>query len=109
MPFMLILASLSAVPAFAQEDPLGGENVFIVECGYVKSLKDDPILLFDQPGASHRHDFFGNPRTNAASRTGELVDATASLASATQSGTIATFTTTAPVGSFFTVGTSVRV
>ena len=35
-------------------------GVFKVDCTFVKSAMDDPIVLPNQPGASHAHDFFGN-------------------------------------------------
>lgn len=50
---------LPAVPAQASN--------FIVTCPFSHSLSDDPILYPGQPGASHRHDFFGNRTTNASS------------------------------------------
>jgi hypothetical protein len=40
---------------------------FWVRCPFSHAAMDDPILLPGQPGASHRHDFFGNETTNANS------------------------------------------
>jgi hypothetical protein len=38
-------------------------------CTYAKSLKDDPIVFPNQPGASHLHDFYGNVGANANTTT----------------------------------------
>lgn len=40
---------------------------FVSGCAYSHSLMDDPIVFPGQPGAAHRHDFFGNRTTNAFS------------------------------------------
>jgi hypothetical protein len=40
---------------------------WVVECGFVRHLPDDPIVYPKQPGASHLHAFFGNTSTNASS------------------------------------------
>jgi hypothetical protein len=40
---------------------------FKAVCKYSHSAPDDPIVHFGEPGASHRHDFFGNTSTNASS------------------------------------------
>jgi Domain of unknown function (DUF1996)/RTX calcium-binding nonapeptide repeat (4 copies) len=40
---------------------------FVTSCRYSHSVKDDPIIFPGQPGASHRHDFFGSKSTRAAS------------------------------------------
>lgn len=40
---------------------------FVVTCGRSHSSNDDPIVHRGHPGASHRHDFFGNVATNAGS------------------------------------------
>lgn len=53
----------------------GGNNQgkFESVCFYSHSLKDDPIIYPDQPGASpHEHDFIGNPTTNADSTVASL-------------------------------------
>ena len=42
-------------------------GVFKVDCTFVKSAPDDPIVLPKQPGASHSHDFFGNIGVDANS------------------------------------------
>jgi Domain of unknown function (DUF1996) len=40
---------------------------FVVTCKLSHKLKDDPILLPNNSGASHQHGFFGNTSTNANS------------------------------------------
>jgi hypothetical protein len=40
---------------------------FKAVCTYSHTAKDDPIVHYGEPGASHSHDFFGNTSTNAAS------------------------------------------
>ncbi len=40
---------------------------FVSKCTYSHSAPDDPIVFPGQEGASHRHDFFGNPSTDASS------------------------------------------
>jgi hypothetical protein len=49
------------------DDPLGIDGRFKTVCKYSHSAKDDPIVHFGEPGASHSHDFFGNTSTNAFS------------------------------------------
>lgn len=59
----LVVALLPAAAAASGEDSGG----WLVNCTALHSRTDDPILHPKQPGASHRHDFVGNPRTNAYS------------------------------------------
>ncbi len=40
---------------------------FVVSCSISRELNDDPIRFPGQPGASHRHTFFGNTSVNAFS------------------------------------------
>lgn len=40
---------------------------FVVRCAFSHSATDDPIVFPGDPGASHRHDFFGNRTTDAFS------------------------------------------
>ena len=40
---------------------------FVVRCAFSHSSTDDPIVFPGDPGASHRHDFFGNRTANAFS------------------------------------------
>jgi Domain of unknown function (DUF1996) len=42
-------------------------GVWKIDCAYAYSLPDDPIVYPGKPGASHRHDFFGNLASNANS------------------------------------------
>lgn len=42
-------------------------RLFIVTCAFSHASSDDPIGKPGQSGASHRHDFFGNTSTDAAS------------------------------------------
>ncbi len=61
------LACLSS--AAAADDSVG----WVVECGFSHRLSDDPIVFPGSPGASHRHDFFGNVTANAASTYSSLL------------------------------------
>lgn len=45
---------------------------WIVSCAYSHSLNDDPIVFFNQPGASHLHDFAGSRGTRANSTPDQL-------------------------------------
>lgn len=45
---------------------------FVSRCTYSHSLEDDPIMHPNEPGASHRHDFFGSTQANATSTPREL-------------------------------------
>ena len=45
---------------------------FVSRCTYSHSLSDDPIMHPNDPGASHRHDFFGSTQTRADSTPREL-------------------------------------
>jgi Domain of unknown function (DUF1996) len=45
---------------------------FVADCPYSHRAPDDPIVFFRRPGASHKHDFFGNRTTRAASTTASL-------------------------------------
>jgi len=51
---------------------------FNATCFYSHSLKDDPIVFPNLPGASHMHTFLGNDITNAATTTADLFAHTAS-------------------------------
>jgi hypothetical protein len=57
----MLAAPVIAAPARADDDG------WIVECPLSHSLMDDPIVYPHQPGASHRHDFFGAKSTDAFS------------------------------------------
>ena len=50
-------ASAALVPGLG---PQGRVPQFTVECGWSHAAADDLIVQPDQPGHSHRHDFFGN-------------------------------------------------
>ncbi len=45
----------------------------LVVCKSSHTKTDDPIVFPDQPGAAHRHDFFGNTSTDAFSTTASLL------------------------------------
>jgi hypothetical protein len=45
----------------------GDSAGWLVSCTALHTSMDDPILHPGDPGASHRHDFVGNPKTNALS------------------------------------------
>ena len=52
--------------------PQGAVGQFVAKCLYSHSGADDPIVLPDHPGHSHRHDFFGATDTNAHSTASSL-------------------------------------
>lgn len=58
---LLITLGGAAVPASADV------SEFIVRCPFSHRARNDPIVFPGQPGAAHRHDFFGNRSTNASS------------------------------------------
>lgn len=62
---LLILILVLVSPAQARAETADG--VFITACNFSHRLSDDPIVFPGQPGASHSHDFIGNPTTNANS------------------------------------------
>jgi len=55
--------------------PQGNVPQFKVECGWSHSAPDDPIVHPGRAGRSHRHDFFGNTGTDAASTVASLLGA----------------------------------
>src|SRR5262245_7000300 len=73
--FLVVGASLLALVPLAPvgSRPAGAVNVadfgdrFKATCAYSHSASDDPIVFPGMPGASHRHDFGGNPSTSAYS------------------------------------------
>ena len=69
--FMAVV--LIALPASASS--------FKINCGYTRTLMDDPIVFPGQPGASHSHDFFGNRTTDAFSTYNSLIGQPTSCAS----------------------------
>ena len=63
-------AVIDAAPAAEQRDPLrsgpqGNIAQFIVDCELSHLAYDDPIVLPDEPGLSHLHQFFGNVEVDA--------------------------------------------
>lgn len=46
---------------------------FVVRCAFSHSATDDPIVFPGDPGASHRHDFFGSRETDASSTPDDLL------------------------------------
>lgn len=59
----VVMALGLATPSQAAE-PIPG---FLSVCSYDHSLRDDPLLFRNRPGASALNDFFGNESTNASS------------------------------------------
>ncbi|HEX8627170.1 MAG TPA: DUF1996 domain-containing protein, partial [Catenuloplanes sp.] len=51
-----------------------------VDCTYVRTAMDDPIVFPNQPGASHAHDFFGNTGVSAYSTYSSLAGVTSTCA-----------------------------
>jgi hypothetical protein len=70
MAFALFTLTFVGIPiqaAHAETDS------FHTACRLTKAAMDDPIVYFNQPGASHLHDFFGNTTTNASSTLATLL------------------------------------
>jgi hypothetical protein len=53
--------------------PQGRVGQFVAKCTYSHSSSDDPIVWYDQPGRSHRHDFYGAVGTDATSSPEDLL------------------------------------
>jgi uncharacterized protein DUF1996 len=66
---MLVIYGLPARRAAALRQ---SEAVWSTICDMTRQAKDDPIVFPGRPGASHLHDFFGNPTTDAFSTTNTL-------------------------------------
>ncbi len=67
-----VLAAIAAAVPFtlataAQNAPGGQRGFFNSPCDFTHRAADDPIVFPGTPGASHSHDFFGNPTTSAFS------------------------------------------
>jgi hypothetical protein len=62
---LAVIAVSLALPVSAARAAPSGQ--WKVDCTYVKSASDDPIVLPNLPGASHPHDFFGNAGVSAYS------------------------------------------
>ncbi len=54
-----------ALSATAQEQRPGRIGFFNSPCDFTHRASDDPIVVPGRPGASHGHDFFGNPSVDA--------------------------------------------
>lgn len=60
-------------PGLPGPEPTGpGGGVFSVSCELDHQAKDDPIVFFGQPLATHFHDFFGAKGVDASTRVGDL-------------------------------------
>ena len=59
--------SMDEEPELIDEELAIDQASFQVKCAYSHSNNDDPIVALGQPGAAHKHDFFGNRTTNAFS------------------------------------------
>lgn len=58
----------------ADAAPAPHNGRFHVECAYSHSAPDDPIVFPGEPGASHRHNFFGATSTDAFTDAESLLD-----------------------------------
>lgn len=76
----IMLALAMVLPLMVWAAPSVEASSFNLNCPYTRSLRDDPIVYPNQPGASHLHDFFGNETTNAYSTTASLVGGPTSCA-----------------------------
>ncbi len=54
--------------------PQGSTGQFVAKCKYSHSAPDDPIVFFEQPGKSHRHDFYGVENADASSTAESMVE-----------------------------------
>ncbi len=75
VPFLAVMATTFAAPSSAFA------NSFRVVCTSSHVAKHDPIVFPGQPGASHRHEFFGARSTDARSTTASLARSRTSCAS----------------------------
>ncbi|MGI9579094.1 MAG: DUF1996 domain-containing protein, partial [Microthrixaceae bacterium] len=66
-------AEVLGVPA-RHTGPQGRVPQFVATCNYTHSAPDDPIVHYQHPGRSHRHDFYGAVDTNAFSTAGQLAE-----------------------------------
>jgi hypothetical protein len=72
---LTVLVGLERAGASAPHEPtVRAAGQFVVECLYTGSLRDDPLVFPDEPGASHRHDFFGAEGVDAFTDLGALVE-----------------------------------
>ena len=62
-----VLALAATVVSVAPSASAGDSVGWIVKCDFHHRSMDDPIVFPREPGAAHRHDFFGNKGTNAFS------------------------------------------
>lgn len=64
----VIAAAVTFTLSASAENGSGGRRGFFNSpCEFTHRAMDDPIVFPGTPGASHSHDFFGNPSTNAYS------------------------------------------
>jgi hypothetical protein len=83
--FALTALAVVALAAPAVAHHVNEGNVrFKVTCQYSHSLSDDPIVFPNQPGVSHRHDFWGNDGVNANTTTWAMLRNFASTCNDTQ-------------------------
>lgn len=54
--------------------PQGRTGQFVAKCAYSHSAPDDPIVHYQHPGRSHRHDFYGAEAANAFSTADQLLE-----------------------------------
>jgi len=75
-----VILALATASALLPSLPAEGVDIeslkFWVECTSSHRLPDDPIVFPNEPGASHSHDFSGNPTTDAYSTPATLRAAT---------------------------------
>ena len=56
------------------------QGAFSVGCRFSHASRDDPIVYPGEPGASHRHGFYGNRSTDADSTRGSLLGSSSTCA-----------------------------
>ena len=70
LAFCIVVTTIVVTTIVVHPNAVQAQTVtpgWIVTCNYSHSLKDDPIVYPNQPGAAHLHDFIGARSTNAFS------------------------------------------
>ena len=77
---VVLAAVATALPALPQPAQAATYGSWKVDCTYLNSAMDDPIVAPGRPGASHVHDFFGNRGVNAYSTLASMTGVASSCA-----------------------------
>ncbi|WP_434740455.1 DUF1996 domain-containing protein [Micromonospora sp. SH-82] len=71
--YVLAENPVTGVVPSTKTPPRKAHREFQANCSVSHRLDDDPIVFFNQPGASHNHTFMGNTTTKASSTTESLL------------------------------------